>query len=124
MVNDKWLIPDLNDRDHLGNIRYREVSIPDYSISELISKVPGIKLNPTELVDQVSALKQGKTVDIMLKSSKYPYQIEANPLTRSITFYKDGKKVNLSNDGQKQRPKSMAFESKISDGQTKKHLGI
>lgn len=125
MIADKWLIPDLNDRDNLGNIRFRELSIPDFSITEVLKNIPGIKISTAELEQKAKALKDGQGVDIYLKTSKDPYQIQASPLDRSIAIFKDGKKIQLTESGQKQQQvKPLSLKNNRGQNQNRKSRSI
>lgn len=98
LVNDKWLIPDLNDRDHAGNIKHKEISVSNFDIAQEIKKIPGLKINSDRLSEMVSALIAGKRVE--LNTKKYRgLSIEANPLGRSLHFIKDNKRVKLDENG-------------------------
>lgn len=107
LVNDKWIIPDLNDRDHAGNIKLKEISVSNFDIAQEIKKISGLKISSDQVSEMVSALLAGKRVD--LNTKKYPgLSIEANPLGRSLHFIKDNKKVKL--DGTSTTPAKMKME--------------
>jgi hypothetical protein len=117
-VNDKWLIPDLNDRDRAGNIKLNEISITNFDIAAEIQKIPGLKISNDKLSEMVSALLAGKRAE--LNTKKYPgLTIEANPLKRSLHFIKDNKKVKL--DGSSAIPAKMkiAYKNQV-DGKWNK----
>lgn len=126
-VKDKWLIPDHNDRDDLGNIKFREVTIKDYDIREKLKEIPGLKLNEQDLSEKILAIQQGKSVELNIKigNEKSLLLVEANPMGKSLAFFKDGKKIPtpfLSKQINKVKP--MMIEPSIKPKQNRKSQGM
>ena len=118
LIKDKWLIPDLNDRDKNGNIKLKEILVPNFDLHQEIKKIPGLKLPAEEIDRMVADLQSGQRVN--LNSKKFnEISIEANPLGKSLLFIKENKRIILNNLSSNPKAKMViakgqAGESKIS----------
>ncbi|WP_343560902.1 hypothetical protein [Sphingobacterium sp.] len=114
LIKDKWLIPDLNDRDIAGNIKLKEIHVPNYDLHQEIKEIPGLKL-PAEKIHRIVAdLQSGQRVN--LNSKNYQgISIEAHPLGKSLLFIKDNKRVNLNELSNKAKPKMVIAKSQTAE---------
>ncbi|WP_313157566.1 hypothetical protein [Sphingobacterium multivorum] len=118
LIKDKWMIPDLNDRDNTGNIKLKEILVPNFDLHQEIKKIPRLKLPADEIERMVADLQSGQRVNLNSKN----YQgitIEAHPLGKSLLLIKDNKRINmneLSNNTKAKMviAKSQTAEAKIS----------
>lgn len=94
LVQDNWFIPDLNDRDESGHIRIKEINILGYSIQDILKHENLIGLDVQKIQAIADGLQLGKTVEIQLDNQKI--QIEADPMSKSLKFFRGGKKILAS----------------------------
>ncbi|MGJ1435639.1 hypothetical protein [Sphingobacterium siyangense] len=114
LINDKWLIPDLNDRDKAGNIKLKEILVPNFDLHQEIKNIPGLKLPAEKIDNMVADLQSGQRVN--LNSKKYKrISIEANPLGKSLLFIKDNKRVNLNELSSNAKPKMVIAKNQVAE---------
>jgi len=110
LLKDKWLIPDLNDRDKTGNIKLKEILVPNYDLHQELKNIPGLKLPAEKIEHIVAGLQSGQSVNLNSKNFQ-GISIEANPLGRSIQFIKDNKKIILNELSNNPKPKMKIAKS-------------
>lgn len=103
-----------------GHIRIKEISIPGYDIQVLLKHENLVGLDLQKIQAIANGLKLGKTIDIQLDNLKI--QMEADPMGKSLKFFRDGKKI-LASDLKGPRSgtiKKMAFPAPAFKVKTKK----
>lgn len=89
MYGDRWKIPNINDTDEKGNILVKEIKVMDYKMEELITKIPGAKLNSADLASAIESLKKGERTEILIKvnGTEKKIGLEASPMKRDLIYY-------------------------------------
>ncbi|WEK36095.1 MAG: hypothetical protein P0Y53_01155 [Candidatus Pseudobacter hemicellulosilyticus] len=87
--SDRWLIPDLNDRDALGRIAMKEVHVPGFDIWGEIARLPrhnpGTQMGLDEVTDK---MKNGARVEVELSVGNHTKMVlvEINPINRNLVL--------------------------------------
>lgn len=92
---DTWIVPDLNDRDAKGNIKIREINIPDFKIKDQLLAIPGVdwaKNKLEKVYDELIAGKQSH-ITITREKSQSNISIEVDPIKREFKYYQNGQRV-------------------------------
>lgn len=92
-----WLVGDFNDKDAKGNIKIREINIPDYNPMRELQGLPLKRMSALEKQQLSDDLSKGKKVMVKLTVNGKTKQValEAAPLKRGFSIYDNGKKVSL-----------------------------
>lgn len=93
----RWKVPDINDKDASGNIKIRDVLIPDFNPEAALKKLPLAIMPDGQLHKLSTDIKNGKRVTVPLRigGRNKTVELEANPIRRGFDFYLDNTRTTL-----------------------------
>ncbi|RWU08124.1 hypothetical protein [Pedobacter chitinilyticus] len=95
--SNNWQMIDFNDRDAQGNYVVRKINVPDFDMEKELDNLRPISGSAKHLIE---AIQQGKRVEVEIEVRGNPtkFQLEAQPLKRTLQLYRDGRKYNAKLD--------------------------
>lgn len=95
-----WQMVDLNDRDADGFFLARQVSVPGFDLSAALERLPLQRSTLDDKQSLMAGLLEGRRMQcrIEIDGTIKDAEIEAQPLSRGLQVYHEGKKFDLGGD--------------------------